>query len=83
MSRDQRPGKIRLVDGQAASAPQRRFDDKRAQAPEASAVDAAAEPEAAPASRGGSIVLTGLFLIGCAAGGALFTALIPIGSIAG
>ncbi len=68
MSRDQKPGKIRLVSGAVPPQPERRADDPKP--------PVAAPTEKAP-KRGPGLVLAILFLIGCAAGGALFTAYLP------
>ncbi len=76
MSRDQKPGKIRLVSGAAPPQPQaqpeRRGDDPQPPVP--------ASVEKAP-KRGRGLLLASLFLIGCAAGGALFTAYPPLGPV--
>ena len=82
MSRDQRPGKIRLVSGQAPATPARRFDDPKAPEDVAALPDAEAPLEPA-AARSGGLLLGLFFLVGCAAGGALFTLLIPAGAMAG
>lgn len=69
MSRDQKPGKFKLVGGQKPN-PGRRIDDPvegEAQSGAAQAVVSA--PATAPA-RGSGLVLPLLFLVACAGGGA-------------
>jgi len=69
MSSDQRPGRVRVFSSSTAAAPvpARRRGDAAAVAPS----PVPPVPAVQPAARGGFPVLAGLFLIGCAVGGAL------------
>jgi hypothetical protein len=71
MSRDQKPGKIRLVSGPVPPQPERRANEPKP------SVEA---PVQNTPKRGPGLLLAILFLIGCAAGGALFTAYLPTGA---
>ena len=73
MSRDQRPGKIRLVSGGTEPQPQRRATDPKPELPVA-----AEAPTTAPAASGNWLLPACLFLAGCAAGGSLFILYPPI-----
>lgn len=69
MSSDQRPGKVRVFSSSTAVAPvpaRRRGD-----VVEAAPSPAPPLPAVEPAQKGGFPLLAGLFLIGCAIGGAL------------
>lgn len=81
MSRDQRPGKIRLVSSGTAPQPQRRATDPKSEVPiaaEAPAPAPAAAPAPVPVPSGSGLLLSCLFLAACAAGGALFILYPPI-----
>lgn len=69
MSHDQKPGKVRVVAGQAA-APSRRKDDGLSDDP-ASALVVSDESRSAQGGRGqAKLLLATLFITGCAIGGA-------------
>jgi hypothetical protein len=71
MSSDQRPGKVRVFSsGQMAETPRRRRGDTRA-----NDGAAAMAPGVKKGNTGWSLALAGLFLLGCAIGGALFASL--------
>ena len=76
MSRDQKPGKVRVIAGGAvAPQPERRRTDRDANAPAGTAADR--EPDsAAPVTGGLAFVPVILFLLCCASGGIATTLLI-------
>ncbi|WP_404367663.1 hypothetical protein AB5I39_13240 [Sphingomonas sp. MMS24-J45] len=70
MSRDQRPGRVKLIDAGAASPPMRRIGD----VPGTEATEAAAPPAAAPpVPKAPTLLWAAVFLIACIAGAALVT----------
>lgn len=76
MSRDQKPGKVRVVSGSLPATPLRRAADRVALAALEAAVSQSPVAPAVPAPRGGGLLLPSLlFVLGCAIGGVLFTAL--------
>ncbi len=77
MSRDQKPGKIRVI-GNAAAAPipERRRTDRDPNAPLGTAADRAVAADAPPATGGLAYVPIILFLMCCASGGIATTLLV-------
>jgi hypothetical protein len=76
MSRDQKPGKVRVVSGSMPVTPMRRAADRAALAALETADSQAPVAPAAPLPRGTGLLLPSLlFVLGCAIGGAAFTAL--------
>ena len=78
MSRDQKPGKVRVVSSGGSTEPAhplRRASDR---------TEAQGSPENAQAEVGGSgrggFLLSMLFLLGCGAGGTLFVVVAPFGA---
>jgi hypothetical protein len=80
MSRDQKPGKVRVIgERDAGAAPNRRAADRDPLARAGTAADraAVADPaEAAPNTGGLALVPVVLFLMCCASGGIAFTLLV-------
>lgn len=74
MSRDQRPGRVKMIDAGAPPAPARRIGDD----PGTAIVDAAAPPPPdVPAPKAPVMLWSALFLIACIAGAAAVT-LLPV-----
>ena len=78
MSRDQRPGRVKMIDNAPAALPARRVGDVPGTA-NATAIVAAAEPALPelPTPKSRTILWSGLFLIACIAGAAGVT-LLPL-----
>ncbi len=76
MSRDQKPGRVRVVSGSLPATPMRRATDRAALEALEEAVShvASAAAPVAP-SRSGLLLPSLLFVFGCAIGGAAFAAL--------
>lgn len=75
MSRDQRPGRVKLIDGSAEAVPTRRVGDTLGTA----VVDTAATPasEPPPAAKSPTMLWSTIFLLACIAGAAGIT-LLPL-----